>query len=195
MRFMKNFFTFSACLALFFSAQANASVAQVPIFLFDKEGNPRCQIAGTGEHDDYLLSERLAEFVKNAPEDIRPFARELADLKECDENDALYAGVELNPEEIRAAAAINPISGISRNALMATGVYLVGLWGACPVGQLNNKYFGEGTWVRFWGGVAWGVAVSLSFQHFVPIKSFLLQIVGAMPVLGVHHYCHKNASN
>ncbi len=163
---------------------ANASVAQAPVFLFDKEGNPRCHIAGTGEHDDYLLSERLAEFVKNAPEDIRPMAQELADLRECDENDALYAGVELNPEEIRAAELVP-----STKALMAGGVYVVSLLSACQFGSWGKKYIGEAFLGRLVGAMAYNLATFKAAQYFHPIP-MVVNFVGSLAIAVFYLDCH-----
>ncbi len=105
----------------------------------------------------------------------------LVRLKECDE-------VELNPEEIRAAAVIPP-TFISKKALMAAGVYGVSLLAACPAGHVTREYLGESYWANFWGGVVYFMAVATAFESLVPV-SLPFRVLGGVPILALYTSCH-----
>ncbi len=72
------------------ASQERTSI-EVAAFLLDENGHPRCRIGN--QHQVYLSSARLSNFVEESS------AEELYQIKECDQNDALYAGMILAPEE------------------------------------------------------------------------------------------------
>ena len=158
---MKKSFVF-----IFFVLQAHAYGFETPVVLLDKEGELRCKIADTEG----------------------PAGGVFSHLRECDEMDALYAGMELNPEEIRAAAVVPP-GLVSKKALAAAGVYVVGLLTACPAGHVAREYLGKGFWGNFVGGVGYLMAAMVAFESLVPV-TFMVRVIGILPVGVSYAHCH-----
>ena len=70
------------------------------LLLFDREGGPRCHISG--KYKDYLASERIEGFVREGAL--------TEDLRECGQEDALYAGLVLGLEDIQMAGPSPEVS-------------------------------------------------------------------------------------
>ncbi len=87
-------------------AQASALQVEAAILL-DEGGTPRCRI---GEWpSEHLTPKQLGEFYGEGSQ-LGPAA--LDQLRECDENDELYAQIALNPEEIQIAGIPSPTKGM-----------------------------------------------------------------------------------
>ncbi len=87
--------------------------------LIDENREARCKIAG--EHGEFLSSDRFGDFTLANPQTERALD-EINALPECDERDALYAGVVLDSEEVAIAGIPSP-----NKALHAMGFGVAGI--------------------------------------------------------------------